>query len=181
MKKQKKWLIIFGNALVIYALCFLGHSIFEWFPNKATAIFFPVNESIWEHMKLLFTSYAIWMIIGTLLKNWTCNHNLLSTFLLTATINIILYLAIYLPIYFWLGEQMIFTLIWLFISILLCQCIAFYRLQREEKQQLELTALLLIPIFFTIFGYLTYHPIKNELFYDPIQKKYGLSTLEEEK
>ena len=32
-------------------------------PSTLTAIFFPVNESIWEHMKLLFSAVIMYGII----------------------------------------------------------------------------------------------------------------------
>lgn len=42
----------------------LSHFVFEWSGyNLAVAAVFPVNESIWEHLKLLFFPYLIWTVI----------------------------------------------------------------------------------------------------------------------
>ena len=30
------------------------HFLYDWFPNPVTALFSPVNESLWEHGKLIF-------------------------------------------------------------------------------------------------------------------------------
>ena len=41
--------------LVISILGTIGHFLFEWTgENAIVGLFFPVNESTWEHLKLLF-------------------------------------------------------------------------------------------------------------------------------
>ncbi len=45
----------------ILAGCIL-HFIYEWMPNAVTALFSPVNESLWEHVKLVF-----WPFLGAAL------------------------------------------------------------------------------------------------------------------
>ena len=43
----------------------LLHFAYAWWPNVLTAIFAPVNESVWEHLKLLFWPYlaAAWLLL----------------------------------------------------------------------------------------------------------------------
>ncbi|MDD6619951.1 MAG: DUF6512 family protein [Eubacteriales bacterium] len=46
----------------------LGHFIFEWSGyNRIIGMVFPVNESTWEHLKLLFFPYLIWTVIQYIL------------------------------------------------------------------------------------------------------------------
>ena len=45
----------------ILAGCVL-HFLYEWQPNAVTALFSPVNESLWEHVKLVF-----WPFLGAAL------------------------------------------------------------------------------------------------------------------
>lgn len=43
----------------------LSHFIYKWSGyNIVAAMFCPVNESVWEHLKLLFFPYLIWSIAG---------------------------------------------------------------------------------------------------------------------
>ena len=45
----------------------LLHFVYGWFPNALTSLFSPVNESLWEHGKLLFWPYllaALWLTWG---------------------------------------------------------------------------------------------------------------------
>lgn len=42
----------------------LSHFLFEWFNESIIiGLFCPVNESVWEHLKLLFFPYFVWTII----------------------------------------------------------------------------------------------------------------------
>ena len=54
-----KKISVFG----LFGMSFLTHFIYNIFPNPLFAIFFPVNESIWEHMKLLSTTILLYGII----------------------------------------------------------------------------------------------------------------------
>ena len=64
LKKDK----IIG-VVIIFILCFIFHFVYELIPSKITSIFFPVNESIWEHMKLIFTSVVVYGIIDYIILN----------------------------------------------------------------------------------------------------------------
>ena len=50
----KKWKII--SCIGIFLLSVLFHFIYDWFPNFFTSLFSPVNESIWEHNKIIVGS-----------------------------------------------------------------------------------------------------------------------------
>ena len=51
------------------------HALYRLWPNAVTALFSPVRESLWEHIKLLFWPYlaaALWICRGrpTALRPW---------------------------------------------------------------------------------------------------------------
>ena len=50
------------NVFAVFLLSFLAHNIYKWFPNTITSIFFPVNESIFEHMKIISTCFLFYGI-----------------------------------------------------------------------------------------------------------------------
>ena len=50
-------------TICIFIISFLSHFAYNLFPNIIFSFFFPVNESIWEHMKILFTSTLIYGIV----------------------------------------------------------------------------------------------------------------------
>ena len=64
MKKIK----IIG-IFIMMCLSFLSHFMYEWCDNFLFSIFFPVNESLFEHLKLMFTTQIlISLIIYLILK-----------------------------------------------------------------------------------------------------------------
>ena len=55
---------------VISLLGVIGHFLFEWTNNNNfIGLFFPVNESIWEHLKLVFFPSLIFFLIEYLSLN----------------------------------------------------------------------------------------------------------------
>ena len=65
MSKNKITII---SLIITFLLCFPLHFLYQKIPCFITSIISPVNESIWEHMKILFTSI---ILIGTIEKIYT--------------------------------------------------------------------------------------------------------------
>lgn len=165
------------STIGIFLLCFLFHYIYEWIPNFITSIFFPVNESIWEHMKLLFSAVVLYGIIDyIILKKFKINYNNFFSSLLISGITIIpIYLTMFLPFYYTIGKNMAITIGIMLIAIIISQVISYYILKAQNYHKLNILSLILIIISYIAFAYLTYFPLKNELFFDTQEKKYGLN------
>lgn len=59
MKELKRYLIL-GIIFVIFAGTF-AHFVYDWSgQNRMLGLFFPVNESTWEHMKLIYFPMLIY-------------------------------------------------------------------------------------------------------------------------
>lgn len=160
----------------IFILSFISHFIFELYPNILLSIFFPVNESIWEHMKILFTSILIYSIIDKIIlnkKKIEYNNFYLQAFI-TAIISIPLYLIIYLPIYSILGENIIISITLLLIIYIIIQYISYKLLTKNKIEISPIIITILIIITYIIFTYLTYYPPNNYLFYDILNDTYGI-------
>ena len=87
------------STINIFIISFLAHFTYNFLPNTLTSILFPVNESIFEHMKIIFTSIIIYGLIDyTLLKlNNIKFNNFLFQLMFTSFISIPIFLIIYLP------------------------------------------------------------------------------------
>ncbi len=167
----------FISTILIFVLCFLTHFLYEWLPCSLTAIFFPVNESIWEHMKMLFTSIILYGIIDYIILNkfHIKYHNFFLNLFFTAFISIPIYLTIYLPIYYKIGENMFINISLLLIVIIITQVISYYILKMQNCPLANYVSIILIILSYIVFGYLTYNPPKTELFFDTQKEKYGIN------
>ena len=166
------------STIGIFLLCFLFHFIYDWFSSFITAIFFPVNESIWEHMKLLFSAVVMYGIIDyVILQKFKVKYNNFFTNLFVSGIAIIpIYLIMFLPVYYKIGENMAITIGIMLIAIIISQVISYYILKTKDLDKLNIISLILIIITYIVFAYLTYYPLKNELFFDTQEEKYGLNN-----
>ena len=162
---------------IIFLLCFPFHFLYDWLPNSLFSIFFPVNESIWEHMKLIYTSFVFYGIFDYLLlkKNRIYFNNFLIQLFLIPIIAIFIYLIIFIPIYKIIGENMIVSIGLLAVVILIEQILSYFILQYKEIKYQNIIGIIGIILVYTIFGYLTYKPIENYIFYDTVKDKYGIN------
>ncbi|MFR2585155.1 MAG: DUF6512 family protein [Bacilli bacterium] len=166
------------DVFIIFALCFLTHFIYSWFPNTLFSIFFPVNESIWEHMKMLFSAIIIFSVVDfILLKVFEIKYrNFITSIFLSAVLSIIIFLAIYLPLYYFIGENMVLNLTVLFVSIVFSQAVSYFVLESKDYGLLNYVSLIGIIFSYIVFGILTYYPPTEDLFYDPMDEKFGINT-----
>lgn len=173
MKKQN---FIIINSIIIIILAFISHFVYDYFKSDITSIFFPVNESIWEHMKLLYTPFLIDALILYFYfeKSNIVYHNLLFSTLFSSLFSIFFYLIIYLPVYVLFNTNLIFDISLLIITILISQMIQ-YKILKKEASLYPSLSLIAIIIICIILGYLTYNPLRNFIFYDTLKNKYGLN------
>ena len=168
--------IKFIGIIVIFLLCFLFHYLYEWFPNIVFSILFPVNESIWEHMKLIYSSFFIWGIMEYfLIKHFDIKvSNFVSSLFLTMIFSIIVYLIIYLPLYDVFKDNMVISIGILFLIIVIGSIFNYYmETTLKDNNVLSKISFLLIILGYIVFLSLTYKPLHNYIFYDTHNHKYG--------
>ena len=172
--KKTKIIAVIG----IFILAFLFHFMYEFLPNGISAIFFPVNESIWEHQKLLFTSVIIYGIIDyIILQKFKIKYNNFWIALFISAFSIIpIFLTIYLPFYYKIGPKMFLNIGVMLIAIIISQIVSYYILKTKNSEKLNFVSFILIIISYIVFAYLTYNPSKNELFFDTQDEKYGINN-----
>jgi len=163
------------GAVVIFLLSFLLHFLYGWFPNILTSVFLPVNESIWEHMKILYTGYLMYGGVEYLIfrEKIKWNNYLLQLFLVPL-LGIMIYLILYLPLFNIFGENMIISIVLLFIVIVIEEVISYYALSIDEIKYQGIIGIIGIVVVYIVFTYLTYNPPFNYLFYDMKEEKYGI-------
>lgn len=163
------------SVIIAFIICFPLHNLYKMFPNFITSIFSPVNDSIWEHMKILFGSMLLTGVIQKIIvsvKHLKYNNICLSNFI-GAILSIPIFLIMYLPLYYLIGENMIISISIMLITIIISEYIA-YKLMNKNEFKLEKDTVIFAILTYLIFSILTYFPPKFDLFIDPMTNTYGI-------
>lgn len=171
--------VLFINTIIIFLSLFLFHNIYNLFPNFLTSFLFPVNESLFEHLKLMFTSEIIISLITLLvlkLKNIKFSNYILGL-LIGVIVTISLFFLIYLPIYNRYGENLILTMTIYLITLIIGNIIFYLISKRKHNYLINSMSLVIIIVITGILGYLTYNPVKTPFFFDPINEIYGIKNI----
>ena len=170
--KTFKYILI--SSIIIFILNFPAHFAFEFLQFDIISYFFPTNESIFQHMKMIFTVYMLFYLILLYMKKKIGCENIALAALVGSLSTIFSFLIIYLPVYFIFGESMIFTFILLFLAIVLGEFVASFILTKKDYKYLNIISLVIIFIIFFINAYLTYNPKENFFFYDENKNTYNI-------
>ena len=171
--KIKNWFIIV--VLVCLVLGTLLHFTYEWSgEDKIVAIYSAVNESTWEHLKLVFYPMTIMAIIGTFVikkqKNnyWAGQAIGILTVMTFITVFFYTYTGI-------IGKNFaILDIASFIVAILLGEYVTYKIITSEKKYDMEKISIVLIIALFLSFLVYTYNPPKIQYFKDPINGSYGV-------
>ena len=164
------------GVIIAFVLCFPIHFLYDKLPCFITSIIAPVNESIWEHMKILFTSILFAGVIQKIIvkvKHFPYKNVCISN-IVAALSSVFIYLILYIPIYNSIGENLPITIFLMFIVIIISQIITIFVIKFKKNLHMENWAILFTILIYAAFGLLTYYPPQNELFRDPITNIYGI-------
>ena len=171
---MKKFKYILFSTIIIFILNFPAHFLFDFWPLKFIGYFFPVNESIFQHLKMMFTCFMLFYIFLFFFKKSLALENITLSALVSSLSTIIIFLLIYLPITAIFKENMIVTFIILFLSIFLGQYLGNKILRKKDYKYLNYLSLFIILIILIFNASLTYNPLKNYLFYDALHKTFDI-------
>lgn len=163
------------NVVFLFLLSFLWHFVYDWFPNNIFALFFPVNESIWEHMKIIY--YCL--LLGSILEFVLCKKNniKINNFYIEAMVKsilgVIFYLIIFVPFYLWLGESMFISISLMLITYIFMEYIG-YKILIGEEMNINILPVVIIALCCIMFVILTFYPLHNFLFFDEVKFGYGI-------
>lgn len=171
-KKLLKWSIYGGIGLFLFG--FLGHFIYQWTGELfLVGLFFPVNESIWEHIKLFFFPAFVLYLVQWFLLRYQYKNLLFAGTLALLIGSLWIPMQYYLLKYGFSVENVFFDILSLFIGILIAQStIYFLGKKTVKKQKIWITVLLAAMLI--VFLLCTVYPPHLPIFYDVTEGIYGM-------
>lgn len=152
----------------------LFHFVYEWSGNNPIiGAFSAVNESTWEHLKLIFFPMLITFFIGFFYIGKESNN-----FICSKTIGIIISL-LFTVVFFYtytgvLGKNIdVINILTFFIAVAIGEYIV-YRLMISNKEFCKNNiAIIILGVLLIMFVVFTYNVPRIEIFKDPVNGKYG--------
>ena len=162
------------SIIFTFVLGALLHFTYQWSgENNIVAIFSSINESVWEHLKLLYFPMLLTIIIGYFYigKN-------IPNFLCSKTLGILISMAFTIVFFYTytgvLGKDIpIIDISSFFVATILGEVSAYLLIINKFKCNNIVAIIVLIAIFLS-FIFFTYNAPNIGLFKDPITGKYGI-------
>ncbi len=163
------------NVIFLFLLSFLWHFMYDLIPCNFIALFFPVNESIWEHMKIIY--YCL--LLSSVLEFILCHKfkikisNFYISTMVKSLMGVIFYLIVFVPIYKLIGESMFVSIGLMLLIYILMEFIS-YRILQSEELNINILPVIIIGLGIILFIILTFYPLHNFLFFDNVKFGYGI-------
>ena len=165
---------------VIFIVGSLIHFVYDWSGNSTiVALFAPVNESVWEHLKMSFWPMLAWWIAGYLVLRNTNHFSVLNWFCAGSLALVISPLVIVSFFYTYtsaLGiESFLLDILSFILGITIGQLVALHVYKYGKPKPcclfVAIAIIMLLAIAFIVF---TFAPPHIPLFQDPLTGGYGI-------
>lgn len=162
------------STIFIMILGVLFHFTYEWSGNNIiVGLFTPVNESIWEHLKLLYFPMILTLIVGYFYdgKNY---ENYICAKLFGIIVSMIFTVITFYTYSGILGKIIdAVNIAIFFIAVVLGQYMVLRKI-RENKSCNQTKKMIILIIIGVLFIFFTFNPPNIGLFADPITGTFGI-------
>ena len=165
MNELKKFCVI--GFIVTSVLGIISHFVYEWTGGGfLIGLFFPVNESTWEHMKLVFFPMLLFSLVAgkKMERKYPCIYNAMFTGILVG-------LALIPTLFYTYSGILGFDVAWVNIAVyLLSVLVAYlvvYRVAMTCSNKNPMILRIVIYAFLVAFMVFTVYPPELGVFYAP--------------
>lgn len=175
MDSLKQWR--FAGVLTLTILGFLLHYLYTWTgASKIIGLFVPVNESVWEHLKLGYWSVVLFSVIEYFQVSYRVNNYYLAKLVGVLAMEIAIIIIYFSCAYFTGKDIFLLHISSYIISAIICQYLThlLFRMRSFSNlvNRISLAAGIAIGVF---FGAVTYYPPHISLFKDNNNNTYGIN------
>lgn len=179
-RANNKSLVLKWNITGFFTILILGslfHFVYNW-TNESYLIgaFVPVNESVWEHLKM-----GLWGVITFSIAEYLSLGRVVSNYFFAKAIGItILSLAILLIYYSYTKilerNILVLDITSYVIGVLLCQLVCYKLFQSHHSRMINITGAILLLAMCLVFTIFTFYPPHTGLFRDNRTGTYGIGA-----
>lgn len=138
----------------------------------------PVNESVWEHLKLLFVPFTLFSIFFYFYTKKKFSNMFLVTFFGNLVGGFVIVTLYYLGTTIFAKDNMVFNIIAYILGIISAYFTLYFGIYSEEfindTKDSTVLGIAALSILFVLFILNTYFPLRMNLTIDPNTKTYGI-------
>ena len=174
-KKLKRWEI--AGFIFVVALGSLGHFLYDLTgQNPLVGKFFAVNESTWEHLKLLFFPYVLFLLV-----EWFFAGKNYKSFAFSKTLGVLAGMLFIVALFYTytgvLGRSVDFLNIIIFVlGTALSFFVSYKILSGGSKAVFKLPSVVILLVIAVAFIAFTTTPPEIGLFRDPVTGNFGVQA-----
>jgi len=154
------------------------HFVYDWTgQNRIVGIFSPVNESTWEHLKLLFVP----MLFYSTVEYFAVGKNIPNFFvakILAIVLGMVVIVAVFYTYTGIVGKHFLWADILTFILGVAVAYAYSWKIMKKADvgTRPQLVAIMIALVLVACFAVFTFNPPHIPLFLDPVSKNYGVSA-----
>ena len=162
----KKDKIVGIVLMIVLGACM--HFVMEALPSGGISVFlgnfFPINETSWEHMKMMWYPF---LVVGIIFSFKTGNRGYFASFVVCAVMAMLMNLGAFSVYQSFLGKTILIVDIMIYISSMLCGALLACELSQKKWAQKLLPLWVALAVMITAgIIWLTYYPGKGYVFLD---------------
>lgn len=166
LSPEKKWIIV--GIPVLFIIGAIMHFLYDISnQNIFVALFAPVNESVWEHLKMVVWPIILWWSLYYIVKGEKNSIDKNKWFTSALISLLVALISIPLMYYFYTGafgvESVVVDIIILFLSIAFGQLLAFHYYEYGNGIN-YIIPILIMTFIICIFIYFTFNPLNLPIF-----------------
>lgn len=171
---------ILWGILILSIIGSIMHFVYEWSGNfTLVGIFAPINESVWEHLKMTFWPMLIWWIIGYFICGKRNGISAVQWFVSCTAALLVCPLVIISFYYTYTGalgiESLILDIVSLLLGVAVGQGLALHIYRHTKLKHYWLYGAIIVCILLaSVFVVFTFDPPHIPLFKDSLTGKYGI-------
>lgn len=179
--------ITYKRIIVITAIAAILFGVFLHFAydlsggNAIVGIFAPVNESVWEHLKLIFVPFTISGIAFYFYTKKKFSNMLLVTLFGNVVGMFVVVTLYYLGTAIFGTNSMAYNIISYILGMVSSYFILYFGIYvpefAEDTKDSTALGVCALTLLFTIFALNTFSPIKLDITRDPTTQTYGIHKL----
>ena len=164
------------GCVVIYAAAVFLHYIYPLSGGSALGLLFgSVNESVWEHVKIITAAYAGWSLLQLIWLRVSFRR-----YVAAKCLGLYLLMGLIIGAYYIFKAILGGNVIWVdivssFLSVILVQVLTYCWETGENHLQDYFAPALLLTLYYLMFFSFTIFPPKAELFRDPVSGGFGVA------